>query len=186
MKQLFEYVHLLKGVIPQEFCESAIKKYSESDDWVEHVWTNYDKNTSKNITTKRQKELLNLSFEGEHLDYLVKNCGMWIKSYTNRHPFLQIRHNSDFRINRYVTGTSMAEHSDNIVSLFESGSGSPILSIVGCLNDDYDGGEFIMFDDMKINMKMGDVLIFPSAFMFKHRVETVTKGERWSFVTWAF
>lgn len=187
MKQLYEYIHLMKGVLPEEFCDDAIKKYSGRNDWIEHAWTSYDPNKTMNISTRRDKELLNLAFEGEHLDYLSKKCNQWISSYMNRHPeHIQIRHTSEFRINRYVTGTSMSVHSDNIVSLFETGSGSPVLSIVGCLNNDYEGGEFIMFDDLKINIKKGDVLIFPSAFMYRHRVETVTKGERWSFVTWAF
>lgn len=177
----------MKGVIPKEFCDDAIKNYSNSDDWIEHVWTNYDDTASQNIVVKREKELLNKNFDGEYSKYLENNCIMWLNSYMSRHPNqIQIRHTSGFRINRYVTGTSMSEHSDNIVSIFESGSGSPVLSIVGCLNDDYEGGDFIMFDDMKINLKKGDVLIFPSAFMFRHRVEPVTKGERWSFVTWAF
>lgn len=187
MKQLYEYIHLMKGVIPEEFCDDAIKNYSSNDNWVEHHWTNYDEQSSKNVHIKREKELLNLYFDGKYLEYLNKKCMEWITSYTNRHPNqIAIRHISALRINKYITGTSMADHSDNIVSLFEKGSGSPVLSIVGCLNDDYEGGNFIMFDDLKINIQKGDVLIFPSAFMFRHRVETVTKGERWSFVTWAF
>ena len=187
MKQLYEYIYLMKNVIPKEFCDDAIKTYSNNDNWFEHHWTNYDEQISKNVHIKREKELLNLFIDGEHLEYLNKNCMEWIKSYHNRHSNqIAIRHISAFRINKYVTDTSMSDHSDNIVSLFEKGAGSPILSIVGCLNDDYEGGDFIMFDDMKINLKKGDVLIFPSAFMFRHRVETVTKGERWSFVTWAF
>ena len=188
MKQLYEYIHLMKGVIPEDFCNDAIQHYTIRNQWVEHAWTKYDDTPSKNIVlTKREKELLNSPFDGQFLEYLIERCDQWLKSYSNRHPHqFQIKNTSEFRINRYVTGTGMADHSDNIVSLFEKGAGSPILSIVGCLNDDYEGGDFIMFDDMKINLKKGDVLIFPSAFMYRHRVETVTKGERWTFVTWAF
>ena len=52
----------MKGVLPKEFCEDAIKRYSEDDDWVEHMWTNYDNNLSKNTNVRRQKELLNKEF----------------------------------------------------------------------------------------------------------------------------
>ena len=37
--------------------------------------------------------------------------------------------------------------------------GIPILSIVAVLNDDYEGGEFILFDDYEIKFKAGDLII---------------------------
>jgi predicted 2-oxoglutarate/Fe(II)-dependent dioxygenase YbiX len=32
----------------------------------------------------------------------------------------------------------------------------------------------------------GDILLFPSNFMFPHEVKEITKGIRYSFVSWAF
>ena len=64
--------------------------------------------------------------------------------------------------------------------------GIPTLSIVGCLNDNYDGGDFIMWEKEKINLKQGSVLIFPSNFMFPHRVNSIKKGTRYSFVSWVY
>ena len=81
----------------------------------------------------------------------------------------------------------MALHCDHIHSLFEGNrKGIPILSVLGVLNDDYNGGEFIMFDDYEIKFKQGDILIFPSNFMFPHKVEPVTKGTRYSFISWVW
>ena len=53
-------------------------------------------------------------------------------------------------------------------------------------NDDYEGGGFFFFEDYEVKLKQGDILIFPSVFMFPHRVEKVTKGIRNSFVSWAW
>jgi predicted 2-oxoglutarate/Fe(II)-dependent dioxygenase YbiX len=64
--------------------------------------------------------------------------------------------------------------------------GIPILSCLGLLNDDYEGGEFIMFDDMKIDFKKGDLLIFPSNFLYPHKVQPVTKGTRYSYISWVW
>jgi predicted 2-oxoglutarate/Fe(II)-dependent dioxygenase YbiX len=64
--------------------------------------------------------------------------------------------------------------------------GIPILSIVGLLNDNYEGGKFIFFENHEIVLKKGDIMIFPSIFMFPHRVENVTKGVRNSFVSWTW
>ena len=81
----------------------------------------------------------------------------------------------------------MAEHCDHISSLFDGNvKGIPMLSIVGQLNDDFDGGEFVMWRDKVIPFETGDVIIFPSNFMYPHRVEPVTKGDRYSYVSWAY
>ena len=56
----------------------------------------------------------------------------------------------------------------------------------GALNDDYEGGEFIMFDDYKIPLKTGDVVIFPSVFLYPHKVEPVKKGTRYTYISWVW
>ena len=51
------------------------------------------------------------------------------------------------------------------------------------LNDDFKGGQFIE-SELQLNISKGDVLIFPSNFMFPHEVKKVTKGTRWSIISW--
>ena len=62
--------------------------------------------------------------------------------------------------------------------------GIPTLSVVGLLNDNFQGGDFIMFDNEKINLVQGDILIFPSTFMYPHKVTAIKEGVRYSFVSW--
>ena len=64
--------------------------------------------------------------------------------------------------------------------------GIPVLSIIGLLNDDYKGGELIMFNDYEIKLKEGDVLLFPSSFLYPHLVKPITKGIRYSLVSWSW
>mgnify|MGYP003139843356 FL=1 len=65
------------------------------------------------------------------------------------------------------------------------------LSIVLLLNDDYEGGELIFKSiDLKkdthiINVKKNRAILFPSNFMYPHTVKPVTKGTRYSIVSWA-
>jgi predicted 2-oxoglutarate/Fe(II)-dependent dioxygenase YbiX len=81
----------------------------------------------------------------------------------------------------------MAEHCDHIQSMFDGErKGIPILSVLCILNDNYSGGEFIMFKDKEIKLKQGDLLIFPSNFLFPHKVEPVTRGTRYSFISWVW
>ena len=54
------------------------------------------------------------------------------------------------------------------------------------LNDDYEGGDFI-FPDLKVRVRPepGMLVCFPSNHHYKHGVEPVTRGQRYSIVCWA-
>ena len=94
---------------------------------------------------------------------------------------------SAIRFNRYLKDQIMSKHVDFIHDLFTGDKrGIPILSIVGVLNDDYEGGEFIMFDDYEIKFKAGDIILFPSTFLYPHLVKPVKKGIRYAFVSWCY
>ena len=69
------------------------------------------------------------------------------------------------------------------IALIEKGI--PVLSIVGIFNANYNAAEFKILDK-EIILKQGDILLFPSNFMFPHQVKTIEKGTRYSFVTWAY
>jgi predicted 2-oxoglutarate/Fe(II)-dependent dioxygenase YbiX len=60
------------------------------------------------------------------------------------------------------------------------------ISMVFYLNDDYEGGDFV-FPDLKIRIRPepGMLVCFPSNHHYKHGVEPVTKGKRYSIVCWA-
>ena len=60
------------------------------------------------------------------------------------------------------------------------------LSIVFYLNDEFAGGDFI-FPELKIRVRPepGMMVCFPSNHNYMHGVEPVTKGKRYSIVSWA-
>lgn len=90
------------------------------------------------------------------------------------------------RFNRYCKNQLMAPHCDHIVTLFEGDRrGIPVLTALGILNDDFEGGEFVMWEE-DLKLKSGDIVIFPSIFLYPHKVNPVIKGERYSFVSWAW
>ena len=55
------------------------------------------------------------------------------------------------------------------------------LSFSILLNEEFEGGEFVMNDALSLN-KTGQILIFPSTI--KHKVNPVTQGTRYSLVGW--
>lgn len=60
------------------------------------------------------------------------------------------------------------------------------LSIVFFLNNDFEGGDFV-FPQHKVRVRPepGMMVCFPSNHNYLHGVEPVTKGNRYSIVTWA-
>ena len=90
----------------------------------------------------------------------------------------------------YNEGTLMTTHCDHIFTLFEPNLGRqrgvPIISLITALNDEYSGGEIIMCERYKYKLKAGETLIFPSNFLYPHEIKEITKGTRYSMVSWVF
>ena len=57
------------------------------------------------------------------------------------------------------------------------------MTILLYLNDDYDGGEFVVAGK-EIKPNKGSAIVFPANFMYPHKAKIVTEGTRWSIVAW--
>ena len=99
------------------------------------------------------------------------------------------------RFNRYTPDQKMESHIDHIHSCFDGRfKGVPVLSVIGGLNNDFEGGEFTFqfgfseenYEEMPIRLEKGDVIVFPSIFPWRHQVMPVTKGIRYSWVSWVW
>ena len=111
----------------------------------------------------------------EYLSYLNFD---WLRGWTGY---------SGIKFNRYSLGQGMMKHWDNVNSVLEGEvTGVPFLSLIGFLNNDYEGADLILYEDKKIDAKKGNLLLFPSSFMYPHQVTPLTKGTRYSFVSWVY
>lgn len=91
------------------------------------------------------------------------------------------------RINKYDEKTEMREHFDHINSIFDGErKGIPIFTVLGLLQNAEEGGEFYMWGDKEIKMESGEIIVFPSNFLFRHKVNKIKSGQRISFVSWAW
>ena len=89
----------------------------------------------------------------------------------------------------YNKGTGMKNHCDHIHDVFPNNGksrGIPILTLITALNDNYKGGELVMCEKFKYNLKAGETIIHPSNFLYPHEVKKVTKGKRYSMVSWVY
>ncbi len=179
----------VKNHIPKEICNELINECNKRN-WKKHNWNNYAK---KETFSEPTKELDVMSGTPEQQKKITPYIAKALQEYqeihstpgqkTEGHWLSQF---SLIRFNRYRVGTMMREHYDHIHSIFDGHmKGVPIVSIVANLNKDYEGSEFYCRGE-KIKLKTGDVLLFPSNFMYPHEVKETTKGTRYSFVSWAF
>ena len=91
------------------------------------------------------------------------------------------------RFNKYDPTTEMKIHCDHIHSMFDGErKGVPVLTVLGGLNNDYEGGELVMWEDQVIDLPAGAVMVFPSNFLYPHEVRPVKSGVRYSYVSWAW
>ena len=195
------------NIIDSELCDSIVEKSKEMK-WQPHQWYSHhddyrhshekkelDVCYGKDIPSVIQQQLL------MHVNHIWKSYMNILPELLNHNhyhdegdvpnmnAFNMIKYWSEIRFNRYSEGTMMRPHYDHIQSLFDGERrGVPVLSIIGALNDctDYEGGALKFWNNFEIEMKKGDILIFPSCFLYPHRVQEVTKGERYSFVCWGF
>ena len=185
---LNDYVIKFDTQFGSDICETAIRETEEQNYWQQHQY--YNPKTGALIAQNGNKEL-DVCDE----DFSVKSVMMYLiwdalQKYTTQldMPWFSSWHGySPLRMNRYKENQIMSMHCDHIHTLFDGErKGIPTLTVLAGLNDDYEGGEFIMFDDTEIKMNTGDVIIFPSNFLYPHKVNPVTKGVRYSCVSWAW
>jgi hypothetical protein len=198
------------NIIAPELCDSIVEK-SKKWEWQTHEWYSHHEVQSYSHKQKELDVVYGANIPDIVQQQLIMHISEVWKAYmmllpellqhqqgTNLYqgqeavkanPFNMIKFWSSIRLNRYSEGTMMRPHFDHIQSLFDGEKrGIPVLSVIGALNDhsDYEGGGLVFWDDFEIKLDKGDILIFPSCYLYPHRVQEVTKGERYSFVCWGF
>ena len=190
MDHVNDYI-MIQNLIPASLCRSLIRESSLPErKWFKHSWYNYGRDDSH---SKKEKELDVIYATEEQFQQLLKYLKDAVQKYQKKYSREEgeigntwIHHISPVRFNKYKVGTKMRLHIDHIHSLFDGKlKGVPIISIVGLLNDNYKGGAFLC-RGKEIKLTRGDILLFPSNFMYPHKVKEITKGIRYSFVSWAF
>jgi predicted 2-oxoglutarate/Fe(II)-dependent dioxygenase YbiX len=188
-KNIESYVKVYPNWLDAKECKQTINELSQHDEWSQHTF--YDAVTKKESKLSGDNELdviySNLVTTKKYvMQRIWDSIYDYIKELDSDH-FRAWQGYTDVRFNRYEIHQTMSAHCDHIQTIFDGDrKGIPILSFVATLNDDYEGGEFVMWDDKVIEMKEGTAIIFPSCFLYPHMVRPVTKGVRYSCVSWVW
>ena len=186
MKTLKDCILHNKQSLPKDLCERLIQEYEPSGLWHRSTSTTqeYRPNdrtsfgidiSSREVTAGNYDVRYGLDQEVFHYVSLA------LKQYREKFPFVNVSTDTGFTILRYEKGQKFVWHADEGPTLPRR-----CLSATFLLNEDFTGGNFLMFDQdkTKIPLKTGDSIIFPSNFLFTHTVTPVRSGRRYSLIVW--
>ena len=187
--QLKDLIHVERGIIPANLCDYLVDAI-EKNEWRPHTWYN---NVQGTFGSEETMELDVQNITGEHQSLLTPFMIQAGAAYNAKYHFecertMQIMNKfSAIRFNRYSPGQIMRRHHDHIHSLWNTqDAGIPVLSFILNLNDDYEGADLYFWDDYIVPLGKGDIIMFPSLFLFPHGVTEATRGRRFSAVSWAW
>ena len=185
---LIDYIKVYDKVVPTCICEGIVKDLKKNNFQLHHF---YSPRYNSHFSHKNEPftSFDDIPHSLELRNYIWKSIERYIlKDFVNfREWFPGWEGFSHLKFNKYEVGSTMNIHCDHIREIFDGNiKGVPILSIVLLLNDDFEGGEFVMWEDSIINLTAGSVLIFPSNFLFPHRVKEIKKGTRFTCVSWVW
>ena len=190
---LADFIHVEKGIIPPPVCDYIIDDI-ETKEWVPHTWYNAEHDRAFSEKTL-ELDVQGVSSELQDLltPILIDASLKYVKEYSYQHPSCahrttkMMRKMTRIRFNRYGSGQIMRQHIDHIHDIFDGKEkGIPVLSFILNFNDDYEGADLFFWEDHIISLGKGDIVMFPSSFLFPHGVTEAKKCIRYSGVCWSF
>jgi len=190
-KNLTHYVKIYNNHFSKEACKDIVNYMNnmKEDEWTQHTYYDAVTKTSTAISGEKELDVTNIIDPVMHEYVMTRLWDGYYQYLTDlKLPwFGQWQAFSSARYNRYKENRVMNPHCDHIHTLFDGEQkGVPIMTALGIFNDDYEGGNFVLFEEDIIELKEGDIIIFPSNFLYPHRVDAVTSGTRYSCVAWAW
>jgi Rps23 Pro-64 3,4-dihydroxylase Tpa1-like proline 4-hydroxylase len=184
MRQIDDYIVVLEGALTHDICDAILEEFSFEEEWVKTSIGGGEVNS--NI---RSAETVVISYPHvieknpkvrQKLDqYVFSSAGAVINRYNEKFPLCRIEEDSGYELLRYKEGQFYIQHTDSFKARPRA------VSCSFALNDDYEGGEWGFFDREKIiKAPKGSAVLFPSNFMYPHEIMPVTKGTRYSVITW--
>jgi len=184
---LDSYIRVFNSYIDKKICKDVVNELdSQRDQFKPHqfyspITKKYQENPKDCLTYSNRISQFNdisMAITNAFNDYIVLLNMPWFNSINKiSHP----------KWNRYDVGMTMENHCDHIGNLYDNNVNvSPQVSIIGCLNSNFEGGEVVFFNKQVIKLQEGDLVVFPSNFLYPHKINEISKGTRFSFVSWAY
>jgi predicted 2-oxoglutarate/Fe(II)-dependent dioxygenase YbiX len=186
MKNINDYIVVFEGAMTHALCDAILKEFSNEEEWQKTVigggdgWVNDKVRSAETIVVSYPHVIEKNKKVRQKLDkYIFDSAGLAIRKYNEKFPLAKIEEDSGYELLRYKEGQFYMQHTDSFKERPRA------VSCSFALNDDYEGGEWGFFDRKTImKVPKGSVVLFPSNFMYPHEIMPVTKGTRYSIITW--
>lgn len=188
IKNLSFGVNLYKNAISKEDCQKYVNLLSDTLDGSRgYSWLESDNDDSMRIAAndflideefigpenETNKDLYKMN--SNVLDSIKRCVSDYAASWN-----IELNHYETLNFVRYVAPTGyFAPHFDDDPHTVRT------VSAVLYLNDDYDGGQLVFsrLDDLTIKPETGDLVVFPSTYLYEHKSELITKGIKYCVVS---
>lgn len=182
MNLIADYIKVVDNVLSDSLCEKIIYEFGENE-WAEGLVKDGVNSDERKVCT------IGISLE----DVIARNretrasidkeifigAGNAMVSYLNLYPATNVSMDTGYELLRYKEGQYYKKHTDSFKEA------PRVVSCSFALNNDYEGGEFAFFDrSLTLRIPKGSAILFPSNFMYPHEILPVTKGTRYSIITW--
>ena len=181
---LKNYICIIKNALNVNLCNEILDEFKNSNEWQDATV-----GTGQLEKDVRKCQILGMSL----LHVIQKNnevrrkldnsvfdgASKCIQEYNKKFSECKIEQDSGYQLLKYSEGGFYKQHTDSYKLHPRS------VSCSFMLNEDFEGGEFAFFDrELKYKLEKGDAILFPSNFMYPHEIMPVTKGTRYSIITW--
>ena len=177
-----EYILEIRKLISQEHCKKIISIFDKNLETARTVG-----GENRSIRNCDLTSILHPISFGEKIcsNFIQSKMFECVDLYKQKFPYLEVEKLSAINFLRYDHNEYKAGY------LFHCDFGTKVplrhISISICLNNDFEGGEFV-FDipggEMTVPQNVGDAIVFPSNFMFPHQVNKIINGPRYALVGW--
>ena len=116
-------------------------------------------------------------------NYVKQEIERLYSHYKYKFPHMKSSFINQIDLLKYTSGGKYLVHTDHFSTCPRH------LSIIMNLNENYEGGDLVFTDQKEYEIKRfklssGDIVFFPSNFLYPHQIEPITKGTRYSIVAW--
>ena len=171
----------IKNVVSTEFIDKIIPLINRKADKNLKVMDGLNKNI-RNV----KGYLLNYKkskIEDFYWNYIKQEIERLYTFYKTKFPKMMSSKINQIDLLKYSVGGKYEIHTDHYTTTARH------LSIIMNLNDEYEGGDLVFTDQKEKEIKRlklgkGSIVFFPSNFMYPHGIQPITKGTRYSIVSW--
>jgi len=180
-----DYIKVFENVVPEYLCDMILAEYPDDDrSWMPALVgdgiMNQNVRNVESIKIDDPSVIYHSFKQRQQVISEMTEVMFWIMSgYKKIAPIINFESNSGYDLLKYSEGCFYKQHIDSFMAAPRH------LAVSLHLNDDYEGGEFAFYNrELKIKAPKGSAIVFPSNFMYPHEIMPVTRGTRYSIITW--